>query len=199
MGTAGRRIGLDDAIIAAIMGPVALITALTAWAGLVRDFGTAGSLSSILGLPVTVPACWIARQLSKRMRRARMGLLCGDGMRNRNHVIFTIRLCKSLALGAEGPGAGSPAAVSAMREMARHIGESRAMHECPFTGKGKWPAERAHTAALSATAPRSCALADFPAIIGALRCLDTEILGIDDGSLVRRREPGADARDPDRE
>jgi len=181
------------------MGSIALITALTAWAGLVRDFGTAGSLSSILGLPVTVLVYWIARQISKRMRRARMALLRRDDMRNRNHVIFVIRLCKSLALDAEESGAGSPAAVSAMRDIARHIGESRAMHEYLFTDKGRWLAERAHTAALTTTAPKSCALTDFPVIIDALRCLDTEILGIDDDSLVRRRELEADAKDPDRE
>jgi len=190
---------MEDIILASMVVAIVVITVAAVLVGLVRDFGTVGSLSSILGFLAASLVFWAARLLSRRVRRAREGMLRRDDMRNRDHVIFTIRLCKPLALAAEESGAGSPATVSAMRDIARYIGEARAMHGYLLTDRGRLLAEKAHTAALNATSPRSCASVDFPVIVEALQRLDEEVLDIDDDSLVRRREQEADAGDPARE
>jgi len=190
---------MENTILASMVVAIVAITVAAVLVGPVRDFGTAGSLFSILGFLVAALVLWAARLLSRRVRRAREGMLRRDDMRNRDRVIFTIGLCRSLALAAEESGAGSPEAVSAMRDIARYIGETRAMHGHLLTDKGRWLAEKAHIAALNATSPKSCASADFSMIVAALRRLDEEMLDIGDDSLVRRREQEADAGNTARE
>jgi len=196
---AGRATRAENIILAFMAVAIVVITFVTVLVGLVHDFGTAGALFSILGFLAAALVFWAARLLSKRMRRARMALLRRDDMSNRRHVIFTISLCKSLALAAEESGPGSPATMSAMRDIALHIGEARAMHGYLLTRKGRRLAEKVHTAALSATSPKACASVNLPMIVNTLQRLDSEVRGIDDYYLVRRREQEADAGDPPRE
>ncbi|MDD9826500.1 MAG: hypothetical protein OXU86_07015 [Thaumarchaeota archaeon] len=188
-----RRRGLDMqiAIMLAIIGAIAVATV---WTGTVHDFETSGSLFSLLGFLATVFVFWIARQLSGRVRRTKMGLLRRDDLRNRNHMIFTIGLCKSLVQGAEGADANSPVAMSAMRHTAQHIGEFGTTYEYLLTEQGKKIAEKARAAALAAIIGNSCATADSH-ILASLEKLEGEILDIDSDELVRRREQEAGAED----
>ena len=164
--------------------------------GDVRDLGTAGSLASILALPIMVAIFYAARLLHRRMRRSRVASLRRDDIRDRAHVIITINMCRSLALGARGSDPCSPAAMSAMRDVARHIGEARTTYGRFLTEQGMRIAEQVHAAALNTIEGQTCAPADFSHIFHALRRLDPEILDIDDASLVRRREEEAGAGDP---
>jgi len=186
---------MEDALFAGMMGTIAATAAATVWAGLVRDFGTTGTLSSILGLFVGAFVFWAARQLSKRVRRTRMGLLRRDDLRNRNHLIVTTNLCRSLALGAEGADSSSPAILSAMRDTALHIGEASTTYGYLLTGQGKKLAESVQDAARSAIVGKSCAPADLSHIIDALGQLEGEILSIDSDELVRRRRQEVGAED----
>ena len=178
-----------------MLAVIAAITVATVWTGTVRDLGTAGSLFSVLGFGVTLFIFWIARQLSRRVRRTRLGLLRRDDLRNRNHMIVTTNLCKSLALGAEGADPASPATLSAMRDIAVHIGEFGTTYEYLLTVPGKMLAESVHEAALSAIASRSCASADLSNMLDSLGQIYGEMLDIDSEELVRRREQEVGAED----
>jgi len=192
-----RRRGLD-AQTAIMLAAIGAIIAAAVWAGTVRDFDTAGSLSSILGFAATVLIFWIARLLSGRIRRARIALLRRDDLRNRNHMIAMTNLCRSLVLGARGADRGSPAALAAMRDTALYIGEFGTTYEHLLTEQGKRLAENVRVAALSAIAGKSCASVDV-SVLDSLERLEKEILGVDSDELVRRREREADAGDPARE
>jgi len=193
------RLDVDDALFAGMVGTIAATATFTVWVGLVRDFGTTGSLSSILGLFVASFVFWAAGKLSKRVRRTRLSLLRRDDLRNRNHLIVTINLCKSLALGAEGADPASPAVLSAMRDTALHIGEASTTYEYLLTGQGKKLAESVQDAARNAIVGKSCAPADLSHIIDALGQLEGEILKVDSQALVRRRrqEVGAEDSSPE--
>jgi len=193
------RLDVDDALFAGMVGAIAATATFTVWAGLARDSGATGSLSPILGLFVASLVFWAAGRLSKRVRRARSGLLRGDDLRNRNRLIATVNLRKSLAPGAEGAGPASPAALSAMRDAAPRIGEASTAHECLLTGQGKKLAESVQDAARNAIVGKSCAPADLPHIIDALGQLEGEILKVDSQALARRRrqEVGAEDSSPE--
>jgi len=184
--------------IAIMLATIGLIAAAAVRAGMVRDLETAGSLFSAFGFAVTLFILWIARLLSKRVRRARMGLLRRDDLRNRNHLIVTTNLCRSLALGAERSNAGSADALSAMRDIALHIGELSTTYEYLLTTQGKKLAESVRAAALFAIAGKSCATVDLSHMLAALSQLETEVLDIDSAELVRRREQEVDAEDSPR-
>ncbi len=194
-----RRYRGIDAQFAAMLAAIGAIVAAAAWTGTVRDLDTAGSLSSVLGFAATVVIFWIARLLSGRIRRARISLLRRDDLRNRNHMIAMANLCKSLMLGARGADPGSPAALAAMRDTALYIGEFGTTYGHLLTGNGKRLAERVRAAALTAVAGKSCATVDVSHMLGSLGRLEGEILDVDSGELVRRREQEADAGDPARE
>lgn len=185
---ARRRFDMDDALFAGMMGTIATAAAFTVWVGFVRDFGTMGSLSSILGLFVASFVFWAAGRLSKRVRRTRLSLLRRDDLRNRNHLIVTINLCKSLALGAEGADPTSPTALSAMRDTALHIGEASTTYEYLLTEQGKKLAESVQDAARTAIVGKSCTPADLSHIVDALAQLEGEILDVDNDALTRRRK-----------
>ena len=187
-----RGLDMQVAIMLAVIGA---ITVATVWTGTVRDLGTAGSLSSVLGFGVTVFIFWIARQLSRRVRRTRMGLLRRDDLRNRNHMIVTINLCRSLVQGAEGEDPASPVALSAMRHTAQHIGEFGTTYEYLLTEQGKRLAEDVRTTALIAIAGKSRATVDTPHMLDSLVQLEAQILDIDSEELVRRREQEVGAED----
>jgi len=76
-------------------------------------------------------------------------------------VLAAINMCRSLALGARGSIPGSPAAMSAMRDIALRMGEARAAHERLFTEQAMQFAEQAHAAALNAISRRACVPADI--------------------------------------
>ncbi|MDD9842843.1 MAG: hypothetical protein OXU85_02970 [Thaumarchaeota archaeon] len=187
-----RGLDMQVAIMLAVIGA---ITVATVWTGTVRDLGTAGSLSSVLGFGVTVFIFWIARQLSRRVRRTRMGLLRRDDLRNRNHMIVTLNLCRSLVQGAEGEDPASPVALSAMRHTAQHIGEFGTTYEYLLTEWGKMLAEDLRVTALAAIAGKSCAAVDTSSMLDSLDQLEGEILDIDSEELVRRREQEVGAED----
>jgi len=191
---ATRRRG--DAAPTLIVAAIVVAIAAAALRGDVRDLGTAGSLSSVLALPIMVAIFYAARLLQRRMRRARTDAMRREDQRDRSHVVTTINLCRSLAIGAKRSEPGSPAAMSAMRDVAHYVGEASTTHGRLLTGQGLQIAERVHAAALNAIEAQSCAPADFSNIFHDLRRLDAEILDIDSDALVRLREQAAGAGDP---
>jgi len=199
VGAGGTRDRGDAAplVIAVAIGVAFAVAALR---GDVRDLGTAGSLSSVLALPIMAAIFYAARLLQRRMRRARVASLRREDRRDRAHVLATINMCRSLALGARGSIPGSPAAMSAMRDIALHMGDARTAHERLFTAHGLRLADRVHNMvhnmALNSIRDRSCAPADLAHILHALKRLEPEVLGIDDGALAGLREREAGAGDP---
>ncbi|MDD9813327.1 MAG: hypothetical protein OXU86_00785 [Thaumarchaeota archaeon] len=195
MGTREIRSRQDVAPLAivTVVGVTATIAALH---GVAHDLGTAGSLSSVLALPIMVAIFYAARLLHHRLRRARMATPRREDRRNRAHVITTINTCKSPALGAERPGSEQAMAMSAMRDIAFHIGAARAMHGHLLAKKGNRLAERAYAAARRAIAGQPCVSADLSHVIHALGHLEGEILDIDSDALVRRRAQEAGAEEP---
>jgi len=188
-----------DAQFAAMLAAIGAIIAAAVWSGAVRDLDAAGSLSSVLGFAATVVIFWAARLLSGRIRRARMAILRRDDLRNRNHMIAMTNLCRSLVLGARGADPESPAALAAMRDTALYIGEFGTTYEYLLTGNGKRLAENVRVTALTAIAGKSCSTVGVSHMLDSLELLEGEILDVDSGELVRRREQEADAGDPARE
>jgi len=195
MGAGGTR-DRGDAAPLVIVVAIGVAFAAAALRGDASDLGTAGSLSSILALPIMVAIFYAARRLQRRMRRARVASLRREDRRDRAHVLATINMCRSLALGAKGSTPGSPAAMSAMRDIALHIGDAGTVHERLFTGHGRRLADKVHNMALNSIGDRSCAPADLAHIFHALKRLEPEVLGIDDDALARLREREAGAGDP---
>lgn len=194
MGTCEIR-NRGDAIPIVIIAALGVTFAVMALHGVTRDLGTAGSLSSVLALPIMVAIFYATRRLRHRTQRARMDSLRRDDHRNRAHLIATINMCKSLALGARASDPASPAAMSAMRDIAHYVGEARTINEHLFTEQGLHLAERAHTLALNAIAGQSCVSTDLSQILRDLAQLGTEILDVDSDALVRRRKREAGIED----
>ena len=82
MGTREIRSRQDVAPLAivTVVGVTATIAALH---GVAHDLGTAGSLSSVLALPIMVAIFYAARLLHHRLRRARMATPRREDRRNR--------------------------------------------------------------------------------------------------------------------
>lgn len=188
-----------DAIPIVIVAALGVIFTIMALHGIVHSLGTAGSLSSVLALPIMVAIFYAAQRIRLRMQRARINTLRRDDRRNRARLIATINMCKSLALGARGSGPASPMAMPAIRDIARYVGEARTTSEHLFTEQGLHLAERIHTLALGAIAGQSCAPADLSQILRDLAQLGPEILDVDSDALAMRRkqEAGAEASYPE--
>jgi len=170
------------------------VTAMTL-IGAVHDLGTAGSLSSILGLYVGVIACVVARHLSRRMQEARLLSLRREDRRNKDHLASMINLCKSLVLGAMSSETGSPAAMSAMRHAAQQMAAARALCGHLLTEGGMRVAGDVRALAFSSVSREACAPADLSVMLGGLGMLEGELLGIDGDALVERRMREAGAAD----
>lgn len=109
-------------------------------------------------------------------------------------MIVTTNLCRSLVPGAEEANPSSPAALSAMRDTAFHIGELGTAYGYLLTDRGKKLAENVRAVALTAIAGRSCATVDIH-ILDALGQLEEEVLDVDSDTLARRREREVGAED----
>jgi len=179
-------------VIATAIGVTVTIAVLH---GIVHDLGTAGSLSSMIALPVMVAIFYAARRLHSRMRRAKMDTLRREDRRNRDHMITTVNTCRSLALGAKKSDSGSTAAMSAMQNIADRIGMVRTTYKYLLTTDGKQIAEKAYNLSLSAIVAQSCAPADLASILHCLEQLNDEILDIDSPDLLKLREQAVGAED----
>lgn len=185
----------EDAAPLVVATVIGVIVAIAALHGFVHNLGTAGSLSSTLALPVMVAIFYAARRLRDRVLRARKVELRKEDQRNRDHMVTTINICRSLALGAEGSDSRSTATMSAMRYIAHHVGNARTTHEHLLTPEGKQLAEKVIVMALSAISGHSCAPADLTSVLHSLRQLNDKILDVDSRDLLKRREQAAMAED----
>lgn len=171
------------------------VTAMTL-IGAVHDLGTAGSLSSILGLYMGVIVYVVARRLARRMREARLLSLRREDRRNKDLLASMINLCRSLALGAMASGPGSPAAMSAMRHAAYHMTTTKAMCGYLLTTTGMRIAEDVRDLVFGSISGQVCTLADLTAVLRNLGRLEGEFLDIDGDALAERRMREAGAADP---
>lgn len=83
-----------DAIPIVIVAALGVIFTIMALHGIVHSLGTAGSLSSVLALPIMVAIFYAAQRIRLRMQRARINTLRRDDRRNRARLIATINMCK---------------------------------------------------------------------------------------------------------
>jgi len=196
------RVGVRDrdwSVLTVILASIGVAVTAMTLIGAVHDLGTAGSLSSILGLYVGVIVYVVARHLSRRMREARLLSLRREDRRNKDHLASMINLCKSLVLGAMASEAGSPTAMSAMHHAAHHMTTVRAMYGYLFTGAGMQIAEDVRDLVFSSVSGQACALADLTSVLRNLGRLEGELLDIDGEALVERRmrEAGASGAAPE--
>lgn len=180
-------------IIAVVGGVFATAVAL----GFVYDLGTAGSLFSILAMPVAVAIFYAARLLHSGIRRARLATLLDEDQRNRDHVVSTVNLCLHLAAGASRSSRPTAASeMATMRHVATHIGSIRSQYGHHLSADGKRLAERARDAAFGALSASTCARADFADIALSLSRIGDEVLSLDDPQLEERRRRAAGIEDP---
>jgi len=193
------RYAHDRAIIAvvAIVAAVGGILATTVAFGIVHNLETAGSLFSVMAVPIAVGIFYAARLLHQGIRRARLAALLDEDRRDREHVVSTINLCQHIATGASKSGRlATELRMSAMRHIATHITLIMSQYSHHLGVDGKRVVEDVRSLSFGVLDTSSCARADFADIAKSLSCIGVELLPLDDPQMEARRRRAAGIEDP---
>lgn len=189
----------DDRAVIAVVALVAVIGSIlgtTIAFGIVYDLGTAGSLFSVLAVPIAVAIFYAARLLHRGIRRARLAALLDEDRRDRAHVMSTINLCLHLATGASKfDGVAMALGMSTIRHIATHVSSIGSQHDHHLSVDGQKIVDDVCDASFGALGAGLCAHVDFADIALLLSHLEDELLPLDDPQLEARRRQAAGIED----
>lgn len=188
----------DRAIIAvvALVAVIGGILGVTIAFGIVHNLETAGSVFSVLAVPIAVAIFYAARLLHRGIRRARLAALLDEDRRNRAHVAATINLCLHLATGASKLDVAATLGMSTIRHVATHLISIGSQYSHHLSIDGQKIVDSVCDASLGALGAGMCAHVDFADIALRLSYLEDELLPLEDQQLEARRRRAAGIEDP---